>query len=83
MCWKNVPISLRGVERRGRSVLRRLFITFGLVAVTCAAAGMQQLSGRVVAGSIRMLDDTRNVSTDGANTMSHAVADVEYAPTIN
>jgi adenosylhomocysteine nucleosidase len=38
-----------GVELRGRSVLRRLFITFGLVAVTCAAPGMQQPSGRVVA----------------------------------
>ena len=51
MCWKNVPVSLRSgaVEPRGRSVLRRLFITLGLVAVTCAAAGMQQLSGRVVA----------------------------------
>ena len=81
MCWKNVPISLRGVERRGRSVLRRLFITFGLVAVTCAAAGTLRIVGRV--GSIRMLDDTRNVSTDGANTMSLAVADVKYAPTID
>ncbi|HXI26969.1 MAG TPA: 5'-methylthioadenosine/adenosylhomocysteine nucleosidase [Vicinamibacterales bacterium] len=51
MCWKNVPVSLRsgGVEPRGRRVLRRLFITLGLVAVIGAAPGTQQLSGRVVA----------------------------------
>ena len=39
-----------GVEPTGLlSVLRRLFITFALVAVTCAAPGTQQLSGRLVA----------------------------------
>jgi len=38
-----------GVEPRGRRARRRLFITLGLAAVTGAAPGTQQLSGRVVA----------------------------------
>jgi adenosylhomocysteine nucleosidase len=38
-----------GVEPRGRIALGHLCITFGLVAVTCAAPGMQRRSGRVVA----------------------------------
>ena len=38
-----------GAEPPGGRVLRRLFITSALVALTCAAPGTQRLSGRLVA----------------------------------
>jgi len=58
-----------GVEPRGRNVLRRLFITFGLVAVTGAAPGMQQLSGRLVA----VIGITREIAPIEARLQSPSI----------
>src|SRR6478672_3853733 len=62
MCWTNVPMSLH-------SVRSRLFITFALVAVTGAAPGMHQLSGRLVA----VIGITREIAPVEARLQSLAI----------
>ena len=58
-----------GVEFPGRSVLRRLFIIVGLVAVTGVAPGTQQPSGRLVA----IIGITREIAPVEARLQSPAV----------
>jgi len=58
-----------GVERPGRRVLRRLLITFALIALTCAAPGTQQLSGRLVA----VIGITREIAPVEARLQSPTV----------
>ena len=57
------------VDHPGRSELRRLLITFALVTVTCAAPGVQQLSGRLVA----VIGITREIAPVEARLQSPTV----------